>query len=209
MCSAANLEERLAAAEAEITLFRGMLDTTRRVVSAAHLVVETDTSSPQVLTASDGGSLELGAETPMRVIGTARDQSHTGDTDLTKIATITVPADSMGANGFLRIAADWRATGAGTHTFKIQFGGNDVRRYWSAGALLMADFPPTVIRNKGATNSQESGIMWLAFTRNTESPNTMSEDTTADVDVDFLVQNTDAGAEAFLRFALVEAFYQD
>lgn len=135
--------------------------------------------------------------------------SHTGDTLLTKIGTITVLADSMGANGALRIFALFRATGIGTHTFKIQFGGNDIRRYWLAGVKLMVDFLPVFVWNKNATNSQESGILWHATVINTENPNLMAVDTTADVDVDFLVQNTDASAVAFLRYAFVEASFSN
>jgi hypothetical protein len=55
-----NLEERLSAAEASIAALLGMIDTTRRVVSAEYIVVETGTSSPQVIEATAGGGLAAG-----------------------------------------------------------------------------------------------------------------------------------------------------
>jgi hypothetical protein len=203
------LERLIKNARSEVVALKGMIDTARSIVAAQYVKID-DAVSPQVLRVSEGGSLELGNETPFRVIGTVRDQSHTGDTSETVLGTVTIPADSMGPNGFLRIAALFRAIGSGLHTFKVQWGGNDVKRYWLAATSLYADFCPIFIWNKGATNSQETGIMWsILHLRSPESPTTFSEDTTADVDVTFTVQNATAGDTSYLRFALVEAFYSD
>lgn len=50
--------------------------------------------------------------------------SHTGSTTETTLATIAVPANAMGANGVLRITAQWGYSGgAGGWTPRIKFNG--------------------------------------------------------------------------------------
>jgi hypothetical protein len=204
------LERLIRNARSEIVALKGMIDTARSIVTAQYVKVD-DPSSPQILRVSEGGTLEMGSESPMRIIGAITEEvSHTGDTNEVTLGTITVPADSMGAHGFLRIAALFRAMGAGTHTFKIKFGGNDVKRTWYAGTTMLIDFVPAFVWNKGAVDSQETGIMWgVSHLRTPETPTSFAVDTSADVDVTFTGQNTVAGDTAYFRFGLVEAFFSD
>lgn len=201
------LERLIRNARAEVVALKGMIDTARSVVAAQYVKLD-DPSSPQVLRVSEDGGLDLGNEKLWEVIGVITEEaSHTGDTNPAIVGTITVPANSMGEHGILRIHADWRAEGAGTHYFYMQFAGHNIRWYWSTGTNLIVDFPDTFVWNKGDAGEQGMGVTWVAYARTAESVGSMSVDTAADVDVTFVVENSDASAEGFLRFALVEAYH--
>lgn len=204
------LERLIKNARSEIVALKGMIDTARSIVAAQYVKVD-DPSSPQILRVSEGGTLDMGSESPLRIIGAITEEvSHTGDTNEATLGTITVPADSMGPHGFIRVWAVFVGMGAGTHTFKIKFDGNDAKRTWYAGTNQLVDFVPAFIWNKGVTDSQGTGIMWgVSHLRTPESPTLFAVDTTTDVDVTFTGQNTVAGDTVYLRFALVEAFFSD
>lgn len=84
---------------------------------------------------------------------------HTGDLLLTTLATIVVPANTLGANGRLRITVQWRFTGtAGTKTGSIAFGGtNFFQLAYTASAL--SGSVQREICNRNATNSQVSAAL--------------------------------------------------
>ena len=200
------LEARLAAAEADITLFKGMINTSRRVVAARQFKAENDTPSPQIIKCGDCGDLVLGSEGGWQRLATPLtiEASHTGDTDETELHAITVPAGRMGLNGILKIFASFRGMGAGLHTVRVRFGGVLVRRFWSANTELMAGFVPTYLWNRGAANSQGSGILWSDHDRVGEPPFSEAIDTTANVDIAFTVENAAADETSYLRLAVAE-----
>src|SRR5688500_6060251 len=50
--------------------------------------------------------------------------SHTGNTTETTLATVTVPANAIGANGRLRVTSLWSHTNsANSKTLRVRFGG--------------------------------------------------------------------------------------
>ena len=83
--------------------------------------------------------------------------SHTGDTNEFTLATITVPANAMGANGAIRVTATWSNNNSATgKTFRIKFGGNN---YISGTATTnICTRAQTEIHNRNATNSQVGGF---------------------------------------------------
>lgn len=80
--------------------------------------------------------------------------SHTGSTTETTLATIAVPANAMGANGVLRITAQWGYSGgAGGWTPRIKFNGTS---FIEPSAFANTSFrsPANADRNRNATNWQ-------------------------------------------------------
>jgi len=83
-----------------------------------------------------------------------------GDTAENVLATITVPANAMGANGILRIWASWSITNnANNKTIIVRFSGASGTAYLSVTQNNLASYGTlTSITNRGATNSQVGGI---------------------------------------------------
>lgn len=85
--------------------------------------------------------------------------SHTGDTDETVLATITVPAGAMGVNGVIRVTALFTLTSSGNNkTVRMRLGGI------SGTAFLGPIYTTTAttriegqVANRGAVNSQIGG----------------------------------------------------
>lgn len=81
--------------------------------------------------------------------------AHTGNTNETTLATITVPAGAMGLNGRLRITVLWSATNnANGKTSRIKFGGTTFIA--NALASSASSKQQLEISNRNATNSQVS-----------------------------------------------------
>lgn len=120
------------------------------------------------------------------------------DTVENTLATITVPANAMGANGAVEIWASFTVTSsANTKTARIRFGG-------AAGTIYQALAPTTSaslqmyarITNRNATNSQVSGSATsVVFGVSSNAIVTSSVDTTAAVTAVITAQK-DAGAVA-------------
>jgi hypothetical protein len=84
--------------------------------------------------------------------------AHTGDTNETTLATISIPANTLGANGTLKINAIWSFTNsANTKTFRWRLGG-------LAGTVIASNTASTftnawsqiLMINANATNSQNT-----------------------------------------------------
>jgi hypothetical protein len=137
--------------------------------------------------------------------------SHTGDVNETTLGTLTIPADSMGAYGFVRIFASFYATGkGGNHIFRVKFGGTQIKYSLYATATDKVDIAPAFVWNTNVTNAQETGVAGDAVVHyRQELPVTPAVDTTADVDVTFTGQNSVAGHTIFLKFAMIEVFRFD
>jgi hypothetical protein len=107
----------------------------------------------------------------------------TGVTDETILATITVPANTLGANGSIRITAGFSYTSStNAKTPRIKFGG-------ASGMLLFGPAITTAnaqvvaqvsVHNRNSTSSQVSGYNTgtATFSTNTVAPITGAFDTT-------------------------------
>lgn len=108
--------------------------------------------------------------------------SHTGDTNETTLATVTIPAGAMGANGQIEIETLWSYTNSGNNkNFKVKFGGVS---FTNATATTTATAQTlTRIANR---NSAASQVGFVASSSNglgtsTGSVVTANVDTSADV----------------------------
>lgn len=209
------LERLIKNARAEVVALKGMVNTARSIVAAQFVKID-DPSSPQILRVSEGGTLEMGSESPMRVIGSITEGvSHAGDVDETEVGKIVLPANSMGANGTVRVTGHFLADGggAGNRIFRMYFGGTKIANFGPfVSATLMLDSAPIYVWNRGATNDQEARSLNAPgdHFRTGDARTEMAINTTADVDITFTVQNLGgAGLSSRLRHAFMEAYYHD
>lgn len=97
------------------------------------------------------GSTSLG-----RILAQGGGASHTGDTNLATLATVTLPGGSMEANGQLQINTVWTFGGAaGTKTFKVNLGASAILNATATATMVNGRYP-IVVQNQGATGSQVS-----------------------------------------------------
>lgn len=133
--------------------------------------------------------------------------AHTGDTAETTLSggTITVPADTLGANGRLRISLFMRFTGtAGTKTVRIKFNGTT---FFEAanGATILSARSLAEIANRNATNSQVGGPLGLqGIGGSTNDVVTSAHDTTGALDITITGQLGNAGDSIAIASYLVE-----
>lgn len=121
--------------------------------------------------------------------------SHTGNTDETTLATITVPANAMGANGRIRIITNWSYTNsANNKQLRVRFGGIGGTVYLLATTTTtVSGRHITEIANRGAANSQFGSPSNLNFGNNASAATTSAIDTTAAVDIVLTAQLTNSG----------------
>jgi hypothetical protein len=110
--------------------------------------------------------------------------AHTGDTNETTLASITLPANTLGLNGRLRIIADFSHTGsAGTFTPKTKFGGTGIlTASYGSGVASVRHCVDIVNRNSASSqfvhaDAVSSAAAWSV------SNTTLAIDTTADATI--------------------------
>lgn len=95
---------------------------------------------------------------PVRLLAsTAVPVAHPGTVGETVLATVTVPANSMGANGWLRISCSWsHAASAAQKIMRLRFGGiaGTVYATTSNTGSVTSSRMICDIQNRNATNSQ-------------------------------------------------------
>lgn len=131
------------------------------------------------------------------------------------LATITVPANAMGANGWLRITTFWTTTSSGNlKTMFIRFSGTGGTAYLNFGLASIGNpeyFDVRMICNANATNAQigtppaagnlGSGVGWGA---GPTAAVTSAVDTTAQTTIVIRGQKAVAGETLTLKSYLVE-----
>lgn len=138
--------------------------------------------------ALSGGVLSLGV-----LIGqSAAAAAHTGTTAETTLATITIPANAMGANGRVEIEVLWSATNnANVKTARAKFGATTIlsTALTSNASLRISNF----VANRNATNSQIIGAnTGTGFGASTSAVVTAAIDTTAAVNITITAQLANA-----------------
>jgi hypothetical protein len=139
------------------------------------------------------------------IAASAVQSSHTGTTAETTLATIAVPANSLGANGILRITVQWGFVGvADTKRCRIKFNGTDFIDLTAANTSLSARHQ-TQIANRNATNSQVgTSIAQANWNTVTLSPITSAHDTTGSLNITITGQLANAADTVAVEGYLVE-----
>ena len=130
-------------------------------------------------TASSGVPYLLAAASP--------NTSVTGTTDETTLATVTIPANAIGANGTVEIYAVYSYTNsANSKTLRIRFGGTSGTAYFNTASTTTANFRTNfTIANANSTNAQVGGSPAGLIAASSTAASTSSVDTTAPVDIVF------------------------
>lgn len=131
--------------------------------------------------------------------------AKTGDTLESTLATIQVPANSMGANGTLRITVTARCTGtAGTKTLRVKFGGTSFSET-ANGTTILSVRNAAHVSNRNATNSQVGmGLGSTGYGGSANDVTTGAIDTTANQDITITGQLSNAGDSIAIAQYLVE-----
>lgn len=127
-------------------------------------------------------------------------QSITGTTAETTLATITIPAGAIGANGNVYIEALFNRTGTGSKTLRFRFGGTVVMQIsiTSQGTLCRKR-----VSNRNTENSQVcSAAADAGFGATT--PLALAIDTSAAVDITITVQLANAADSCTLESYAVQ-----
>jgi hypothetical protein len=138
--------------------------------------------------------------------------SHTGDTNETTLATITVPAGAMGANGVLRVSATWNYTSsANNKTFRARLGGlaGDAfhQSTQTTSTRWVAQF---VFQNSNNQAVQKGGILQGTggFGSSSSTVSDGDIDTSSAQDIVLTAQLANTGETITLQQYTVELFYQ-
>lgn len=133
-------------------------------------------------------------------------QSVTGTTTETTLATITVPANAMGANGRIEITTMWSYTNsANNKTLKVKFGGTTLQNITATttASLQVA----MMIANRNAANSQvASPNSSTGSGATTNAVQTAAIDTTAAVTILLTAQLANTGETITLEAYSVKLF---
>lgn len=137
-----------------------------------------------------------------RLIAQSAVRTSTSGTGEDVLATVTIPAGAMGANGRLIIYAVWTVTSSGNNKVtRIRFGGGSGTIYGTSGNLTtqvtFVDY--RTIANRNATNSQIGGGSTTPIGGTSAAVVTSAVDTTAAVDLVFSGECADGGDTTHLE----------
>jgi hypothetical protein len=147
------------------------------------------------------------ASSPRILAQSAVAVSHTGDTNETTLATVTIPAGAMRANGSVEIISQWSGTAsANNKTRKVKFGATVYHGVAATTSPLVRVF--TRIMNRGAANSQvgPNNNDANGWTASAGSLQTSAVDTTAAVSITFTGQLASAGETITLENYVVKLY---
>jgi hypothetical protein len=125
---------------------------------------------------------------------------NTGNTTENTVATITVPANSMGLNGRIRLDCDVSGlSGTGTKTIRVRFGGTTLFTRAAASTDTETVFDVS-ITNRNAANSQRySGRYTNSIPGSQAFSGTTAIDTTADATLLVTIQNSNSADTSTLE----------
>lgn len=124
--------------------------------------------------------------------------TNTGNTTENTLATISVPANTLGANGIIRVAMLWTTDGnTNTKTMRVRFNNTVFWAITHSSATHLTGQALAIIRNRNATNSQVG--MALNVSGYTTGFNgaviTSSHDTTGALDLTITAQCVTSGSD--------------
>lgn len=139
--------------------------------------------------------------------------AHTGDTVLTALQTILVPAGSLGPNGLLRVTNLWSYTNsANAKNLKTFLGGTGGTAFSAVAPTTSALYrEQLLIANRNAENSQVGAPSNFpgSFGTSANAKVTAAIDTTADQNLVIACQLASSGETITLEDCLVEMLHGD
>lgn len=149
--------------------------------------------------------------TPKIIAASGAAINNTGDTNENTLATITIPAGTMGPNGIVNVMALWSTTAnTNTKTCKIKFGGTIVQQLSHTTAVMLTTQGKAIVQNRNATNSQicQSVSNYGYGAANSAANVTAAIDTTAAVNITLTAQCVTSGTDTItLDRYFVEVIY--
>jgi hypothetical protein len=141
---------------------------------------------------------------PLRIWQSAVPSSHTGDLVETTLATVTIPANALGANG--RVAIVFGVTQTSSQTLKLKLGGTTLFTVATAATTYELNGG---IANRGAANSQRFDFIQVGVSNAsvTGQLGTAAIDTTASVDITITGTLTNAANSITLESYQVILYY--
>ena len=130
----------------------------------------------------------------------------TGTTSETTLATITIPAGAMGANGLIRVSSVWSYTNsANNKTLRCRFGGTSV----AASIFTTTTSAPLncLIANRNSASSQVVGLASGLFAATNTTLTTPAINTANAVDITLLGTLASGSETITLESYLVELSY--
>lgn len=137
--------------------------------------------------------------------------SHTGNTNETTLATVTIPAGAMGANGALRINSLWSYTNSGnTKTLRNRLDGISGTVFMSAAPTTTASAHDAgrIIQNRNSVSSQVCRASGAASGPAATAVITGAKDTSGALDLVFTAQLANSGETITLEAYSVEIMYK-
>ena len=174
-------------------------------VSEVYATVVIENMAVETLQGATGAQGPQGA---WNVVGASAVQaSHTGNTNETTLATITVPAGSLGANGALRIHTQWsNNNNANNKIMRIRLGGPSGTIYLSATVTTTIAFLSQIVIRAVNSQSSQKGSGTSVGTSSTAAV-TSSLDMTADFDLVLTGQHANSGDSVALESNIVAVLY--
>lgn len=133
-------------------------------------------------------------------------RSHTGDTNETTLETITIPANTLGTEGGLKVTASFTHAGlAAAKTLRVKFGatggmGTMVEVAASTESLIQS----TLVSNSSTTSQRSVATLIFGNGTTSISNTSLAETTTSSVDITITVQLANSGDTTTLIHSLVE-----
>lgn len=149
-------------------------------------------------------------QVPIMVASSGAAASHTGNTTRTAKFSCTIPANSMGPNGWIRVTFGHSHTSsANAKTVDIKLGGTTFLNLSGFTSTTSARYQ-YMIFNRNATNSQVGASATQAgggWGTNTAAVATGAEDTTASKTLEIGVTLANSGETITIEYATVEVCY--
>lgn len=180
----------------------------RKILALAFLLLISSAASAQQTFNNPGGTrfTTTTRGVPFILGASAVASSHTGSTAETTLATIPVAAGQMGANGILRITAQFGYTGGtSTWTPRIKFNGTAFIDPAAFANTSLSARMQTQIANRNATNSQVgTTATQVNFGATSAAIVTSAHDTTTSLNITITGQLTNGADTVTLHSYLVE-----
>lgn len=187
----------------------------RRVVASIQAVVQSQptpgTAVPVRLAFSAAGTAGTLVDVTPGVVLAKSSVAVSGaaDTNENTLATITIPANSMGPNGFLRLFLAYTFTNsANNKTLRARLGGVSGTAYLSQIVTTSNTFQASIwIGNRNAANSQVGTTNAPVIGGSTQSLTTSSVDTSAVTTLVITGQKASGSETLTLESYIAEVFY--